>query len=123
LGEGLAHIHTLFWVLLVILYVIALVRFRSTQVPPKVLHHIMRLTFVLTLAVGIWAIIENQRGGFYHIKGTIALAMFGLMEVSLSRLYKNKPAKLFVILSFVLLAVIIFMGYANRYIFDYSLLA
>lgn len=123
MGESLPHIHTLFWFLLIIFYVVALLRFRATQQQPKVWHALLRLSFVLTLIAGVYAIIENDRGGFYHIKGTIAIVMLGLMEVSLVRQYKRKPAKLFVILSFVLLAVIIFMGYANRYMFDYSLLA
>ncbi len=121
--ENIAHIHTLFWFLLIVFYVLILVRFRSTGQQPKLFHHLLRLTFVLSLAAGIYSIIEKSWSGFYHIKGTIAVIMFGLMEMSLARLYKQKNAKLFVILTFVLLAVIIFMGYANRYIFEYKLMA
>ncbi len=111
LAAMLPHIHTLFWFIMIILYVVTLLRFRSTGNPPKVLHNLLRASFLLTAFFGIYSIILSGLGGFYHIKGTIALVMFGLMEVSLSRLYKKKSATLFIGLVAALLVVIILMGY------------
>jgi hypothetical protein len=107
----LPHIHTLFWFIMIILYVVALLRFRSTSKPPKVLHNLLRFSFLLTAFFGFYSIILNELSGFYHIKGTIAIVMFGLMEMSLARLYKNKNASVFIGLVAALLVIIILMGY------------
>jgi hypothetical protein len=108
----IAGIHSLFAFIMIVLYVVILFKIRNNSSKPKMLHHLLRFDFLIVLGIGFYMFFNAAEiSGNYHIKATLAIIMFGLMEVSLSRLYKGKNASIFIGLVFALIVLIILMGY------------
>jgi hypothetical protein len=109
-----AGIHFLFALIMIVLYVVILFKTRNNSNKPKMLHNLLRLDFLVVLGIGFYMFFTAEAiSGNYHIKATLAIIMFGLMEVSLSRLYKGKNASIFIGLVFALIVLIILMGYGK----------
>ena len=110
--QMLAGIHSIFWLVMIVLYIVILFKIRNNSSKPSLLHNFLRLSFLAAAGIGFYAFFTvDGISGNYHIKATLAIIMFGLMEVSLSRLYKGKNASIFVGLVFALIVLIILMGY------------
>ncbi|QKS71825.1 YisL family protein [Paenalkalicoccus suaedae] len=109
------HSHSLFWLLAVISFFVAMTLYnRGKQKPGKIVHMILRLLYLLLLGTGITMIIMNTWWGSI-VKGILAFWLIFTMELLASRTAKGtltpKTKQLFWIQFIIAVVVVIYFGY------------
>ncbi|MED1564330.1 hypothetical protein AJ85_12220 [Alkalihalobacillus alcalophilus ATCC 27647 = CGMCC 1.3604] len=86
-----SHLHSSAWAITVLLFIIAFFLIKGGKAKAgKILHMILRLFFVIMLVSGIYLLFALWGfAAMYAVKGLLAIALIGLMEVILTRTKKG----------------------------------
>lgn len=101
------HIHMTTWVVAVVLFIIAAIK------PNKGVHMALRLFYVLIIITGGALFMKFNSGNpmLYGMKFLFGILTIGMMEMSLVRKAKGKPATLFFVLFAVFIFITMFLGF------------
>lgn len=78
----------------------------------KIVHMILRLMIVIILLSGAGLLFAYHASDvFYYVKAILAIAVFGLMEMSMGRAARQQPSLGFFIGAIVLMVLVILLGY------------
>nr|WP_040227782.1 YisL family protein [Bhargavaea cecembensis] len=106
------HLHIFTWVVGIILFVIAAVMAKGSK-GRKIAHMILRLFYILIIITGAFLFFKwsSSDAMLYGIKFLMGIVTIGLMEMTLIRQNKNKPATVMVVLFIISLLVTMFLGF------------
>lgn len=106
------HLHIFTWVVGIILFVIAAVMAKGSK-GRKITHMILRLFYILIIITGAFLFFKwsSSDAMLYGIKFLMGIVTIGLMEMTLIRQNKNKPATVMVVLFIISLLVTMFLGF------------
>ncbi|OEH91687.1 hypothetical protein BFG57_04650 [Bacillus solimangrovi] len=105
------HSHVTGWTITLILFIICAMKLRTGQ-PPKALHMILRLMYIIVLVTGshllfaVW-----QMAPMAIVKGLVGLWVISTMEMTLVRGTKGKPIKGSIIQFVIALILVFILGY------------
>lgn len=106
-----AHVGS--WEVAFVLLIIGYILYRiGKEKAAKGLHMLLRLMLVIILVTGAWMLFQfHATDVYYYIKGVLAIAAFGLMEMGLGRARRQEGSIGFFIGALVVLVIVIMLGY------------
>jgi uncharacterized membrane protein SirB2 len=106
------QLHVLSWSIGIPVFLLSFICLALNQKKAhKVLQMVARLFFVLILISGIILLASVGFAGLALLKGILGIVLMGLMEMLVSRRRNGKPTGVFWILFFVVLGVILYIGF------------
>jgi len=112
LMAAFSHTHASAWFLTLLLFAIAFVFLRKGNGKAlKITQMILRLFFVIMLISGLGMIVAYQFPAIYILKGLLAFALIGLMEMILVRSGKGKNTKPLWLSFVVVLPIVLLIGF------------
>lgn len=103
------NLHITTWVIGLILFFVAL-----AMANPKVVQMVLRLFYILILLTGIALFIKGMdlgQGMLYGLKFLAGILVIGMMEMTLVKKKKGKPYTTFLVLFFIFLFIVLFLGF------------
>jgi Protein of unknown function (DUF1516) len=102
---AIVELHSLFWVSALVLFALSYWRF-----PQGIVAGLLRADYLLVIGTGIAMIVGYGFQPITLVKGALAIALIGVMEMIITRRRKGKPTgKLWPVFA-VLLAVVLYAG-------------
>jgi len=111
--NALKEAHVGSWEVAFVLLIVGYILYRAGKARvAKILHMLLRLMVVIIFVTGAWLLFQFHASDVYfYVKGVLAIAAFGLMEMCLGRARRQEGGIGFFIGALVLLVIVIMLGY------------
>ncbi|RKD24407.1 hypothetical protein BEP19_08430 [Ammoniphilus oxalaticus] len=108
-----SHTHQSAWLITVLLFALAAIFTKNgKQKAQKITHMILRLFFIIMLVSGVGSLIFRSFAAHYVVKGILAVALIGLMEMILGRGGRGEKTGMLWIPFIVALLAVVVMGFS-----------
>jgi uncharacterized membrane protein len=107
------QLHIATWVIGIILFFTAVMMTNGSK-GQKITQMILRVFYILILLTGIALFMDGMKldmGMLYGFKLLGGILIIGMMEMTLARMKKQKPATMFLVLFFIFLFITMALGF------------
>ncbi|MGB8956212.1 MAG: DUF1516 family protein [Tumebacillaceae bacterium] len=102
---AIVELHSLFWGIALVLFAVSYWRF-----PKGIVAGLLRADYLLVIGTGITMIVGYGFLPITLVKGVLAIALIGVMEMIITRRRQGKPTGKFWLMFALLLAVVLYVG-------------